>query len=80
MDSEEFTAPAKTWSLYPNPASNTLTITTTADLTENFTTIYDITGRQVLNEKFNETINVSALPAGVYILKIGEMSRKFVKN
>lgn len=80
LDSEEFTAPAKTWSLYPNPASNTLTITTTADLTENFTTIYDITGRQVLNEKFNETINVSALPAGVYILKIGEMSRKFVKN
>lgn len=66
--------------LYPNPVSHTLNITATSDLTENFTTIYDITGRQVFNEKFSGAVNVSALPSGVYIVKIGEVSRKFVKN
>ncbi|MGV3459094.1 MAG: T9SS type A sorting domain-containing protein [Flavobacterium sp.] len=68
------------WTVYPNPVKDELNITTTAGLTYTFATVYDITGRQVLNGKFTATFNVSALPAGVYILKIGDVSRKFVKE
>lgn len=79
LGGEEFMAEKTNWTIYPNPVGSTLNITTTADFTNSFTTIYDITGRQVLNEKFSTTVNVSALPAGIYVVKIGEVSRKFVK-
>ncbi|MFC4738699.1 T9SS type A sorting domain-containing protein [Flavobacterium ponti] len=60
-------------SLYPNPVSgNVLNITSAANLDMNVA-IFDVLGKQVINTKVtNNTVNVSNLNAGVYIVKITE--------
>lgn len=68
------------WAVYPNPVNNLLHVTgrhsinTTAE-------IYDLTGRKLFSGKLNnDAVDVNILPAAVYILKIGDNSKKFVKN
>lgn len=60
-------------SMYPNPVTgNVLNISSTANLDMNVT-IFDIVGKQVINTKVtNNTVNVSSLNAGVYIVKVTE--------
>jgi hypothetical protein len=60
-------------SLYPNPVSgNVLNITSAANLDMNVA-IFDVLGKQVINTKVtNNTVNVSSLNAGVYIVKVTE--------
>ena len=60
-------------SLYPNPVSgNVLNITSAANLDMNVA-IFDVLGKQVINTKVtNNTVNVSNLNAGVYIVKVTE--------
>lgn len=77
---DDFSGDKNTWALYPNPAKDELNISATADLADSITTIYDLTGRVVYTAKFSAAVNVSALPAGVYIVRIGTESRKFVKE
>ncbi len=66
--------------LYPNPAKTMLTI---ENATENVQ-IFDITGRVVMNIDNKETnllvINVSELAKGMYFVKIGNYTTKFVKE
>jgi hypothetical protein len=63
---------------YPNPVSNTLTIET--DLSGNFQ-ILNLLGQQVLTGKTTaQRIDVSALPQGSYVLKVGAEQVKFVKQ
>ena len=59
--------------LYPNPVSgNVLNITSTANSAMNVA-IFDVLGKQVINTKVNNnTVNVSSLNAGVYIVKVTE--------
>lgn len=58
--------------VYPNPVTNgTLFINTTAN-TEKAVTIFDVLGKQVINTKATNEVNVSKLNAGVYIVKITE--------
>lgn len=59
--------------MYPNPLSgNILNITSAANATKTVA-IYDLLGKQVVNTTTtNQTINVTALTAGVYIVKITE--------
>lgn len=59
--------------MYPNPVSgNILNITSAANLEMNVA-IFDVLGKQVINTKVNNnTVNVSSLNAGVYIVKITE--------
>jgi hypothetical protein len=65
-------------SLHPNPVSNTLTIET--DLSGNFQ-ILNLLGQQVLTGKTTaQRIDVSALPQGSYVLKVGAEQVKFVKQ
>ncbi len=79
LGAPEFTS--ATWTVYPNPVKDELNITSTGVMEDNHTTIYDLTGRQVFDgELIGESINVSALPAGIYILKLDGRSRKFVKE
>jgi len=43
--------------------------------------IYDLTGKQLFAGKLeNNTVKVSALSTGIYILKIGNLRGKFVKE
>ena len=58
--------------IYPNPANNILTIVSHTVGIENIN-IYNLNGQLVLNKKLNNnhnTINVSSLEAGIYIIDI----------
>ncbi|MQP25224.1 T9SS type A sorting domain-containing protein [Flavobacterium sp. LMO8] len=59
--------------MYPNPLKgNTLLLTSTAN-NEMSVQIFDVLGKNVLNsEVTNNTVNVSSLTTGVYIVKITE--------
>ena len=75
--------------IYPNPVNYELKIT---NYEGGEVTIYDIKGRRVAtaatvgayrirpNENGTTTINVEFLPPGVYFLKIGNKTAKFVKQ
>lgn len=62
--------------IYPNPVSTVLTIETTD--TGNFQ-IINLLGQTLIQGKVANRIDVSALPQGTYILKIGEEQARFVK-
>ncbi len=67
--------------IYPNPAATTCTITAPAFLNSELF-IYDIAGRVLIHENFNEqaTINVSALQTGIYVVEIKDKEGKSVKG
>jgi len=72
---------AKTLKLYPNPVKDELFIENLQMDNLPFT-IFDLTGKQMVNSQWlnGNSINVSSLASGVYILKIGEYRGKFVKE
>jgi hypothetical protein len=59
--------------MYPNPLKgNTLYFTSTANA-DMSVQIYDVLGKEVVNSKvMNNTVNVSGLNAGVYMVKVTE--------
>ena len=84
-----------TATLYPNPATTTLTVETDSPIRE--ITVYDLTGRTVAVETRCTTslrandyspvrrdLNVASLPAGIYLLNIvtdrGVQTSRFVKK
>ncbi|WP_051220613.1 T9SS type A sorting domain-containing protein [Flavobacterium filum] len=74
---------ANTLVIYPNPVDEVLHIQSTNFRTINAVKIYDLQGKLV-KEATNETINVSSLAEGLYIVKVeteeGEFSKKFIKK
>ncbi len=69
------------WTISPNPVKDKLHIIFSGVMNDTVAEIYDLTGRQIMREKLGKnTMDVSVFPAGVYILKIGDRSRKFVKK
>lgn len=67
--------------IYPNPVNNVLNIDILNPVNNQFAEIYDLTGKKIVNEKLTgNTINVSSLSNGIYILKIGNYRSKFIKN
>jgi hypothetical protein len=59
--------------MYPNPVSNGNLYISTDSNSAKSVEIYDILGKQVLNAKVsNNTVNVSNLKGGAYIVKINE--------
>ena len=72
--------------LSPNPTKDILTISTKTPLNQNtIYSIFDINGRQLISTKLkNQTIDVSSLSTGNYILRIisGEdvKTQKFIKQ
>ena len=69
-------------SIYPNPASETVCID--GNYTQLKVVFYNVLGKEVLSVKNTNTINVQALPSGVYTIRISEgvrqTNRKFIKN
>ncbi len=67
--------------VYPNPTSDILNIQTAETITN--VTAYNIAGQKVLQAN-TQTLNVSGLKAGVYVLKVetakGSATLKFVKK
>jgi hypothetical protein len=71
-------------SIYPNPVRDKLTINN-GQLTIDNVEIYDLAGRKqkiIFNFQFSifNSIDVSHLPRGVYILKVDNKTAKFVKE
>lgn len=68
--------------IYPNPTSDYLKLDT--DRKIELVEVYDLSGKQVLVKLENNTMNVSMLAKGIYILKFkldGEnFTEKFIKN
>jgi len=68
------------WAIYPNPAKGELKFDA-AGLENEVPEIYDLTGRQMRCEKADaNAIDVSGLPSGVFILKVGNRFGRFVKE
>lgn len=67
------------FAIYPNPANGFIRVVDKRhgeSLQQNIE-IYDITGRKVLISTESE-INVSKLPQGIYFVKIGEKTQRFI--
>jgi endonuclease/exonuclease/phosphatase family metal-dependent hydrolase len=79
LDTPNFTETS--WSVYPNPVDDVLTIVIPDSVVMTTATIRDITGRPIYyTTTADATINVSHLPAGIYFLTLGNSSTKFVKQ
>lgn len=69
--------------IYPNPCDNLLNIETTSN-DKFMATVYDLAGRQVIAPSHQNNIDVSALNAGVYMLRLntenGQQTATFVKQ
>ena len=60
-------------SVYPNPVKNGNLFITSNSNNAKSVAVYDILGKQVLNAKVsNNTVNVSNLKGGAYIVKVTE--------
>ncbi len=74
---------AKGLKVYPNIISNgflTVDGSTTQDNTEGaIYGIYNLLGQQILKGQVTQQIDVSALPTGTYVIKVGTEQAKFVK-
>ena len=62
----------------PNPTTSITTISTSQNLTNATLTIYDITGRALLQQPFNAqtTINITQLTNGIYIAEIKDKQNR----
>ena len=70
--------------IFPNPTRDIITIQSNANETLTID-VFDVYGRNVLNKKSANTMNVSSLASGVYLLKIkdengGVTSAKIIKQ
>jgi len=67
--------------IFPNPVKAELNFDSKGLETAVATEIYDLTGRQIRGEKMDaNTIDVSAFPSGIYLLKVGSRFGRFVKE
>ena len=65
--------------LYPNPASDVVTLSANAEI--GLVEIYAANGSLAMVETIHDTcgtINVSALPAGVYLAKVGNIVKRLI--
>ncbi|NDI98693.1 T9SS type A sorting domain-containing protein [Flavobacterium sp. LaA7.5] len=72
----------QTVSLYPNPATHTLTIKSDS-YTEGVYTVTDITGKIIMQNSIssgNTQVNVESLTSGMYFLNINDNHIKFLKK
>ncbi len=70
----------KQFSVYPNPFSSNITIISEHLISS--VVIYDLLGNSIINlepYKFEENIDLSKLPSGVYIIKINDEFHKIIK-
>lgn len=76
------------FNIYPNPATNIVTITNNENMLINQVIVYDIAGKQLSSKSFNNEaevqLNVEHLASGTYMLHIqtneGTAVKKLVKN
>lgn len=67
--------------IYPNPCKETIAIKGLSTFSESIVEIYNTSGQLILNTyiKGNETIIITTLPQGIYLLKLNNSYQRFVK-
>ena len=82
LSSESFETTTKL-TVYPNPVNDVLNLQINNIASIKNVKIFDLQGKLLL-QSTNETINVSELSKGIYIIKVstenGETTKKFIKN
>ena len=63
--------------IYPSPVKDVLTVETDA---KGDYQVINLLGEQVAQGQLDNLINVSTLPQGIYVLKIGVEQMKFIKQ
>src|SRR5690606_14967548 len=79
---------AEKFNMYPNPATNVVNITNSENMLVNQVTVYDIAGKQLSTQSFNNQteiqLNVEHLASGTYMLHLqtaqGTAVKKLVKK
>jgi hypothetical protein len=68
--------------VFPNPTNTTLNIVLNQHLEFKVLKLYDIQGKLILEQplKLTQTIDLTALPKGVYVLQIGQWHKQVLKN
>jgi spore coat protein CotH len=75
LDIENISSTAPEITLYPNPVSHTLHIQTSGAIQE--VSIFDLMGKIYLKQQSSaSSIDISSLPAGLYIIEINKQYRK----
>ena len=76
--------PSFEFSIYPNPVSNTINVKGENVNKISQLQIYDIAGKLILEQekpfRYINSLDVSQLAPGVYIIKLDGVSSKFIKN
>jgi hypothetical protein len=65
--------------VYPNPASNSINIVLEKSAENHPIYIYDCLGK-VFYTGFDKSIDIKDFPDGLYLLKVGNTSKKFIKQ
>ena len=60
--------------IYPNPTTGTIYLSEQSNIT-----LIDLSGKLLLEEKNTNQLDLSALPAGMYFLRVGENNNQLVK-
>lgn len=63
--------------LSPNPALNSIKLESSL---KGRIEVYSIRGERIISQEYADELNISSLPVGLYVLKIGDMSSLFVKE
>ena len=67
--------------IYPNPVDNSLHIVSSQDLSGKIATVFDITGKRVLNTRItNNFLDVSSLQSGVYVLRLESEGQQLIRK
>lgn len=68
--------------LFPNPAGDRFSVRSDAAVKE--LTLYDLSGRQLMHREYAEEMDISALPRGIYLVRVrtdkGGCMKKLVKK
>jgi serine protease AprX len=77
FDSNDFSV-----SIFPNPANNILNFITNDQIKVSNLSIFDVSGKEVLNvnDLESNTVNVSALVSGIYFVKFNTLDKSIVKK
>ena len=71
------------FAIFPNPAKDLLNIVLPAGMQNPKLTIFDLSGKAIMSQTLNDTnttINVGNLSSGIYFVKVGNSTKKFVKE
>jgi hypothetical protein len=69
--------------VYPNPATDYISVFTKQIAPHEWIQVYDVSGRQLISQPSNgvlTTLSIDALSQGLYLVKVGQYTATFIKE